>query len=84
MSHGELKKLGLFIWLKYKHLSDSIILMDEVENGLHPDWQFSIIGDLAKWSPNNQFILATHSYEICDALTPSHISELNPKLLKKN
>lgn len=84
LSHGELKKLGLFIWLKYKHLSDSIILMDEVENGLHPDWQFSIIGDLAKWSPNNQFILATHSYEICDALTPSHISELNPKLLKKN
>ena len=82
LSHGELKKLGLFIWLKYKHLDDSLILMDEVENGLHPDWQYSIINDLKKWSPTNQYILATHSYEICEALTPSHISELNPKLLK--
>ncbi|MEV9642995.1 AAA family ATPase [Aliarcobacter butzleri] len=82
LSHGELKKLGLFIWLKYKNLDDSLILMDEVENGLHPDWQYSIINDLKKWSPSNQYILATHSYEICEALTPSHISELNPKLLK--
>jgi len=84
LSHGELKKLGLFIWFKYNHLNDAIILMDEVENGLHPDWQYSIIQDLEMWAPNNQFILATHSYELCQALTPSHISELNPKLLIHN
>ncbi|MFK5976458.1 MAG: AAA family ATPase [Sulfurovum sp.] len=81
LSHGELKKLGLFIWFKYNHLNDGIILMDEVENGLHPDWQYSITKDLEIWAPNNQFIIATHSYEVCQALTPAHISELNPKLL---
>lgn len=83
LSHGELKKLGIYIWLKYYDIKDSLILMDEIEIGLHPDWQYEIINELQEWSNNNQFILATHSYELCQALTPSHVKELEPKLIKE-
>jgi len=82
LSHGELKKLGIYIWLKYYAIEDSLILMDEIEIGLHPDWQYEIVNELQEWSKNNQFILATHSYELCQALTPSHVKELEPKLIK--
>jgi predicted ATPase len=81
LSHGELKKLGLYIWLKYYAIEDSVVLMDEIEMGLHPDWQYEIVNELQQWSKNNQFILATHSYELCQALTPSHVKELEPKLI---
>jgi predicted ATPase len=81
-SHGELKKLGIYIWLKYYAIEDSLVLMDEIEIGLHPDWQYEIVNELQEWSKNNQFLLATHSYELCQALTPSHVKELEPKLIK--
>jgi predicted ATP-binding protein involved in virulence len=57
--------------------------MDEIEIALHPDWQYQIVSDLQQWAPSNQYILATHSYELCQALTPSHVKELPPKLLKQ-
>jgi ABC-type dipeptide/oligopeptide/nickel transport system ATPase component len=82
LSHGELKRLSLYVWLKYNKINDAIILMDEVEIALHPDWQYGIINDLQTWAPNNQYILATHSYELCQALTPAHVKEIEPKLLK--
>ncbi|MCK5522756.1 MAG: ATP-binding protein [Thiomargarita sp.] len=82
LSHGELKKLGIYIWLRYYAIEDSLVLMDEIEIGLHPDWQYEIVNELQEWSKNNQFLLATHSYELCQALTPSHVKELEPKLIK--
>jgi len=81
LSHGELKKLGIYVWLKYFAIEDALVLMDEIEIALHPDWQYEIANELRKWSKNNQFILATHSYGLCDALTPGHIKELEPKLI---
>jgi len=64
LSHGELKKLSIYIWLKYIVGTDSIILMDEVDIALHPKWQYEIIKDLTAWSKNSQFLLATHSPQI--------------------
>ena len=81
LSHGELKRLSIYAWLKYKQIDDSIVLIDEIENAFHPDWQYQIISDLAEWGASNQYILATHSYELCQALTPAHVKELEPKLL---
>lgn len=81
LSHGELKKLSIYAWLKANQIKNSIVLMDEIENGFHPDWQFQIVKELEAWEPSNQYILATHSYELCTALTPSHVKELEPKLL---
>ncbi len=83
LSHGELKRLSLYVWLKYNNIDNAIVLMDEVEIALHPDWQYGIINDLQTWAPNNQYILATHSYEMCQALTPAHVKEIEPKLLKQ-
>lgn len=83
LSHGELKRLSIYLWIKYHNIENAIVLMDEIEIAFHPDWQYQIISDLQQWAPSNQYILATHSYELCQALTPAHVKELEPKLLKK-
>jgi len=82
LSHGELKRLGIYMWIKSRNIENAIVLMDEIEIAFHPDWQYQIISDLQQWAPSNQYILATHSYELCQALTPSHVKELEPKLIK--
>lgn len=82
LSHGELKRLSIYTWLKHNKIKDAIVLMDEIEIALHPDWQYQIISDLQEWEPSNQYILATHSYELCQALTPAHVKEIEPKLIK--
>jgi AAA domain, putative AbiEii toxin, Type IV TA system len=80
LSHGELKRFSIYIWLTSQNLQDAIVLMDEIEIALHPDWQYQIVHDLTKWGPSNQYILATHSYELCQALTPAHVKEISPNL----
>jgi predicted ATPase len=81
LSHGELKRLSIYMWLDYFKIKDAIVLMDEIEIALHPDWQYHIVGDLVEWGPTNQYILATHSYELCQALPPAHVKEIEPNLL---
>ncbi|MEH1796488.1 AAA family ATPase [Nostoc sp.] len=83
LSHGELKRLSIYMWIKYHNIENAIVLMDEIEIAFHPDWQYQIIADINQWAPSNQYILATHSYELCQALTPAHVKELEPKLLKQ-
>ena len=83
LSHGELKRLSIYMWLKLRNIEDAIVLMDEVEIAFHPDWQYQIISDLKEWAPSNQYILATHSYALCEALTPAHVKEIEPKLIKQ-
>lgn len=81
LSHGELKRLSIYLWLKYYDIKDAVVLMDEIEIAFHPDWQYQIINDLQEWGASNQYILATHSYELCQALTPAHVKEISPSLL---
>ena len=83
LSHGELKRLSIYAWLKSRNIEDAIVLMDEIEIAFHPDWQYQIISDLQEWGTSNQYILATHSYALCEALTPAHVKEIEPKLLKQ-
>lgn len=64
LSHGELRKLGIYIWLKSIVKKDAIILMDEVDIALHPSWQYELVNDLTSWSKGSQFLLATHSPQI--------------------
>jgi AAA ATPase domain len=81
LSHGELKRLSIYMWLEHLQIKDAIVLMDEIEIALHPDWQYHIVGDLVEWGPTNQYILATHSYELCQALPPAHVKEIEPNRL---
>ena len=41
-----------------------IILIDEIELHLHPQWQRSVIPNLQKTFPNIQFIITTHSPQV--------------------
>ncbi len=38
-----------------------IVMIDEVDLHLHPNWQRAIVGNLNKTFPNCQFVLTTHS-----------------------
>ncbi|WP_130472621.1 AAA family ATPase [Candidatus Magnetaquicoccus inordinatus] len=40
---------------------EGIVMIDEVDLHLHPKWQRTILGNLARTFPNVQFILTTHS-----------------------
>ncbi len=82
LSHGELRQLSLYVWLKTSKIKNSIVLIDEIEIALHPDWQYQIVRNLEEWEPTNQYILATHSYDVCSALSPSHVKEIEPNLSK--
>lgn len=73
LSFGELKLLILQNWFLERNIQNSIVLIDEIENSLSSDNQFNIVNLLEQFGNNNQFLLATHSFSLCEALTPSHI-----------
>lgn len=63
------------------HLSDplrseAIVMIDEVDLHLHPEWQQRILGDLRRTFPNTQFIVSTHSPQVLSTVEPSHIVHL--------
>ena len=53
-----------------------IILIDEVELHLHPQWQRMIIPRLTKVFPNCQFIVTTHSPQVISDLKPESLHVL--------
>ncbi len=65
LSHGELKKLAIYTWIKSTvSNSGAVVLFDEIDMGLHPKWQQELHTDLQKWNRTNQYILATHSPQV--------------------
>jgi predicted ATP-binding protein involved in virulence len=50
-----------------------IVLIDEIELHLHPEWQRKIIPDLTKTFPNCQFIVTTHSPQVISQVKPEGI-----------
>ncbi|MGI0491888.1 AAA family ATPase [Alkalinema pantanalense CENA528] len=50
-----------------------IVLIDEIELHLHPQWQRGIIPKLTSTFPNCQFILSTHSPQIISDVYPESI-----------
>lgn len=73
----------IYAWLRSRVKQGAIVLMDEVEGSFHPEWQTGIVRDLTAWSNDSQFLLATHSYELCEAVTPAHVRELDPTLRRE-
>ncbi|WP_107671426.1 ATP-binding protein [Cyanothece sp. BG0011] len=72
INYQEQKIKALQEFFKKKKINNAIILMDGIENNLHPDWQYNIVHELASWG-DNQYLLATHSFYLCEALTPGHV-----------
>lgn len=54
-----------------------VILIDEIDLHLHPDWQQSIVPNLLKVFPNIQFILTTHSPQVLTTVPSKSIFLLN-------
>ena len=56
--------------------SEAIVLIDEVDLHLHPEWQQRVLVDLRRTFPNTQFIVSTHSPQVLTTVPPKHIFEL--------
>lgn len=78
LSHGELKKLSLYIWIKHIVKPGSLVLIDELDIALHPKWQEDILSDLEKWGLKNTYFVATHSPQIINSIDYKNI-----RLLRK-
>ncbi|MBP0019271.1 MAG: AAA family ATPase [Cyanobacteria bacterium SBLK] len=52
---------------------EGIVLIDEIELHLHPQWQRSIIKNLTKTFPNCQFIVTTHSPQVISEVRQVHL-----------
>jgi energy-coupling factor transporter ATP-binding protein EcfA2 len=57
--------------------SPGIVLIDEIDQHLHPNWQKRIVGDLKRTFPKIQFICTTHSPFIVQSLEPNEIWNLD-------
>lgn len=57
--------------------TEGIILIDEVDMHLHPEWQQVILRDLQKAFPNLQFIVTTHSPQVLTTVPAECIRIIN-------
>lgn len=64
LSSGEKQLFLRALSLKFLDVNNSIILIDEPEISLHPQWQKNIIKIYENIGKNNQLIIATHSPHI--------------------
>ncbi len=51
----------------------AVVLIDEIEQHLHPKWQREIIPSLTKTFPNCQFIITTHSPQVISHIPPEGV-----------
>ncbi len=56
-----------------------VVLIDELEQHLHPSWQREVSEKLRRTFPNIQFIATTHSPFIIQALRPGELINLDPE-----
>ncbi|WP_225744456.1 AAA family ATPase [Marinilactibacillus sp. Marseille-P9653] len=59
------------------------VVIDEIENHLHPSMQREILPNLCKAFPNVQFIISTHSPEVVTSIEESYIYILSHNEDKK-
>ncbi len=57
--------------------SPGIVLIDELDLHLHPNWQKRIVGDLKRTFPKIQFICTTHSPYILQSLRAEEVFDID-------
>ena len=65
-------------------LGEGIILIDEIDLHLHPQWQREIIPALNNTFPNCQFIVTTHSPQVLSRLKKENIFIIEDDKIVKN
>lgn len=63
--------------------TDGIILIDEVDLHLHPEWQQRILGDLVTIFPKVQFIVSTHAPAVINTVTRDQLCILDQLHVKE-
>jgi predicted ATP-binding protein involved in virulence len=58
-------------------LTPGIVLIDEIDLHLHPNWQRRVIDDLKRTFPKIQFFATTHSEHIIQSLREGELIDLN-------
>ena len=76
LSSGEKQLFFKILSLKRLNVHNAIILIDEPETSLHPEWQRKIIEVYKQIGENNQFIIATHSPFIIGSVPSESIRKL--------
>lgn len=58
-------------------LTHGIVMIDEIDMHLHPEWQQTVLPDLQRAFPNIQFIVTTHSPQVLSSIAASCIRRLD-------
>ena len=66
-----------YIWYLTKD-RPAVVLIDEPELHLNTEWHRTFIRTVNEISPHNQYILATHSFDVFDSVNPLHRALLTP------
>ena len=53
--------------------SEGLVMIDEVDMHLHPQWQQTVVSGLAKAFPNIQFVITTHSPQVLSTVSAERI-----------
>lgn len=70
--------LNKFLGKEAVHSTPGVVLIDEVDQYLHPRWQRHILHDLRNAFPNIQFIVTTHSPFIIQSVQNKNLIILDP------
>lgn len=73
LSSGEKQLFLRALSLKFLEVNNSVILIDEPEISLHPQWQRKIIDVYRSIGKNNQLIIATHSPHIVGSVKSENL-----------
>jgi predicted ATP-binding protein involved in virulence len=57
--------------------TQGVVLIDEIDQHLHPNWQRKVVGDLKAAFPNLQFVATTHSPFIVQSLKKEELINLD-------
>lgn len=76
--------MGIIKEIEYRHTKnpikiedfDGCVLIDEIEEHLHPTWQAHLVNVLKKIFPKTQFIVTTHSPSVLQTLNKNEIIPL--------
>ena len=61
VSSGEIELLSFAGWIALTGFDDGLLVIDEPELHLHPEWQAAILPALRELAPRAQFLVATHA-----------------------
>ena len=65
-------------------LGNGVVLLDEIDLHLHPQWQQYVVSAFRNTFPNIQFILTTHSPKVLSQIPQESIFILEDSIIKKS